>query len=72
MHTFSSHINGGSTMSLISGAYHSCERRKYAFMILWEYAIISREQISLIYHNMRQVKLITKTFLVTVYRLYGC
>ena len=29
------------TMNLISGTYHSCERREYAFMILREYIIIS-------------------------------
>ena len=29
-------------MNLISGTHHSCERRKYAFMVLREYTIISR------------------------------
>ena len=29
-------------MNLISGTYHLCERREYAFMVLWEYTIISR------------------------------
>ena len=29
-------------MNLISGTHHLCERRKHAFMILWEYTIISR------------------------------
>ena len=30
----------GPTMNLISGTHHSCERRKYTFMILWKYTII--------------------------------
>ena len=29
-----------STMNLISVTHHSCKRREYAFMILWEYTII--------------------------------
>ena len=28
-------------MNLISGTYHSCERREHAFMVLREYTIIS-------------------------------
>ena len=32
----------GPTMNLITGAYHSCERREHAFMILREYTIIFR------------------------------
>ena len=31
------------TMNLIRKTHHSCERRKYAFMILREYTIISRD-----------------------------
>ena len=27
-------------MNLISVTHHSCKRREYAFMILWEYTII--------------------------------
>ena len=33
----------GPTINLISKTHHSCERRKYAFMILREYTIISRD-----------------------------
>ena len=33
-------------MNLISGTHHSCERREYAFIVLWDYTIISRENIS--------------------------
>ena len=31
----------GPTMNLISGVHHSCERREHAFIVLWEYTIIS-------------------------------
>ena len=34
MCTILSHINVGSTMNLISGTHHLCERREYAFMVL--------------------------------------
>ena len=27
-------------MNLISRTHHSCERREYAFMVLWKYTII--------------------------------
>ena len=30
-------------MNLISGTHHSCERREYAFMVLREYTLISRQ-----------------------------
>ena len=30
----------GPITNLISGAYHSCERKKYAFIILQEFTII--------------------------------
>ena len=33
-------------MNLISRTHHSCERREYAFMVLQEYTIISRENVS--------------------------
>ena len=35
-----------STMNLISGTHHSCERREHAFMVLRKYTIISRERQS--------------------------
>ena len=31
----------GPIMNLISGTHYSCERREHAFMVLWEYTIIS-------------------------------
>ena len=34
-------------MNLISGAYHSCERREHAFMVLREYSIISPIAVAL-------------------------
>ena len=45
MRTPSSHMNGGSTIYLISGIYHSCEKMEYVFMVFQEYTIISRDVI---------------------------
>ena len=41
MRTPSSHMNGGSHLNLISGTYHLCEGKEYAFIVLQEYTIIS-------------------------------
>ena len=41
MRTPSSHISVGCHYVLISGIYHLCERKKYAFNVLPEYSIIT-------------------------------
>ena len=36
-----SHMNVGPIMNLINGIHHLCEKKKYVFMVLREYTIIS-------------------------------
>ena len=36
-------------MNLISGVHHLCERREHVFMVLREYTIISRIEISIVF-----------------------
>ena len=55
------HINVGFTMNLISGTHYLCERREYAFMVLWKYTIIFPQLLVIggVFrrpHNVRRVK----------------
>ena len=36
-------------MNLISGVHHLCERKEYAFMVFWEYTVISRIEINIVF-----------------------